>query len=72
MSRQRMVKPEFFDSESLAKCSMAARLAFIGLWVEADDFGHLIPLLFDTIRHIRVQPSSEPAGAILTFFLRSL
>lgn len=41
MSRQRMVKPEFFDSESLAKCSMAARLAFIGLWVEADDFGHL-------------------------------
>ena len=41
MSRQRMVKPEFFDSESLAGCSMAARLAFIGLWVEADDYGRL-------------------------------
>ena len=41
MSRQRMVKPEFFDSESLAECSIAARLAFIGLWVEADDYGRL-------------------------------
>lgn len=41
MSRQRMVKPEFFDSESLAGCSITARLAFIGLWVEADDYGRL-------------------------------
>jgi len=41
MARQRMVKPEFFDSESLGVCSIAARLAFIGLWVEADDFGRL-------------------------------
>lgn len=39
MARQRMVKPEFFDSASLASCSIAARLAFIGLWVEADDYG---------------------------------
>ena len=41
MARQRMIKPEFFDSESLAECSVAARLAFIGLWVEADDYGRL-------------------------------
>lgn len=41
MARQRMVKPEFFDSESMAQCSIAARLAFIGLWVESDDYGRL-------------------------------
>ena len=41
MARQRMVKPEFFDSESLGACSIPARLAFIGLWVEADDYGRL-------------------------------
>ena len=40
MSRQRMVKPEFFDSESLAECSVAARLCFIGLWVMGDDYGN--------------------------------
>ena len=40
MARQRMVKPEFFDSESLGKCSIAARLPFIG-WVEADDYGRM-------------------------------
>ena len=40
MPRQRMVKPEFFDSESLALCSIEARLAFIGLWVTSDDYGN--------------------------------
>ena len=40
MGRQRMVKPEFFDSESVGTCSIAARLAFIGLWVTSDDFGN--------------------------------
>ena len=42
MPRQRMVKPEFFDSESLANCPIEARLAFIGLWVMADDHGNCI------------------------------
>lgn len=41
MARQRMIKPEFFSSESLADCSFAARLCFIGLWTCADDKGHL-------------------------------
>lgn len=41
MARQRMVKPEFFDSPSLGKCSVHARFLFIGLWVQADDFGRL-------------------------------
>jgi len=40
MARQRMVKPEFFDSESLAECSLGARLLFIGLWVMGDDYGN--------------------------------
>lgn len=40
MPRQRMIKPEFFDSESLSQCSIAARLAFIGLWVTSDDAGN--------------------------------
>lgn len=40
MARQRMVKPEFFDSESLGACSITARLAFIGLWVTGDDYGN--------------------------------
>lgn len=40
MSRQRMVKPEFFESESLGACSIRARLAFIGLWVTGDDYGN--------------------------------
>lgn len=39
MARQRMIKPEFFTSESLAECSSYARLCFIGLWVFADDYG---------------------------------
>lgn len=35
-----MIKPDFFDSESLAMCSIGARLCFIGLWVMGDDYGH--------------------------------
>ena len=40
MPRQRMIKPEFFDSDSLAECSIPARLTFIGLWVMGDDYGN--------------------------------
>lgn len=36
-----MVKPEFFGSDSLAECSIPARLTFIGLLVCADDNGNL-------------------------------
>lgn len=46
MPRQRMIKPEFFDSESLALCSIEARLAFIGLWVMGDDYGNQKAQLF--------------------------
>ena len=39
--RQRMVKPDFFASESLGACRPESRLAFIGLWIQADDNGRL-------------------------------
>lgn len=41
MTRQRMVKPDFFLSESLGDCEISARLAFIGIWVMADDCGNM-------------------------------
>ncbi len=39
MARIRTIKPEYFRSPSLARCSFAARLTFAGLWCEADDAG---------------------------------
>jgi hypothetical protein len=39
MARIRSIKPEFWDSPSTAKASAVARLAFIGMWNWADDFG---------------------------------
>ena len=41
MPRQRMIRPDFFTSESLGECSIPARLAFIGLWVMGDDNGNV-------------------------------
>lgn len=39
MARIRSIKPEFFTSDQVAECSPNARLAFIGIWVFADDSG---------------------------------
>lgn len=39
MARIRTVKPEMFESESLAECSVTAMLTFIGLLTQADDSG---------------------------------
>ena len=36
-----MVKPDFFDSESVGSVPPEARLLFIGLWLVADDYGNL-------------------------------
>jgi hypothetical protein len=41
MARIRLLKPDFFLDEDLAEISMAARLAFEGLWVQADKKGRL-------------------------------
>lgn len=37
--RNRMVKPEFWQSKTLRKCSLEARLLFVGLWNFCDDYG---------------------------------
>lgn len=39
MARIRTVKPEFWTSEQVVECSVAARLLFIGLWCFCDDGG---------------------------------
>ena len=39
MPRSRMVKPEFFDDEKLSEISRDARLLYVGLWVNSDDYG---------------------------------
>lgn len=39
MARIRTIKPEMFESESLAECSVTAMLTFIGLLTQADDSG---------------------------------
>ena len=41
MARIRTIKPEFFDDEDLAKLSYLARIAFVGLWTQADREGRL-------------------------------
>lgn len=57
MPRQRMVKPEFFDSESLGLCSVGARLLFVGLWVMGDDYGNQKAQL--TKLQLRIFPYDE-------------
>ncbi|WP_405889781.1 hypothetical protein OG427_06940 [Streptomyces sp. NBC_00133] len=39
MARIRTIKPEAFESESLAECSVTAMLTFFGLLTQADDSG---------------------------------
>lgn len=39
MARNRVIKPDFWEDEKLAKVSHDARLVFIGLWTHSDDFG---------------------------------
>ena len=39
MPRIRTIKPEFWSSPDVAKASAVARLAYIGMWNWADDYG---------------------------------
>ncbi len=39
MARNRMIKPEFWSSESLMRVSRESRLTFIGIWNFCDDYG---------------------------------
>ena len=42
MARNRMIKPEFWSSETLNSISLESNLFFIGLWNFADDYGVLL------------------------------
>jgi hypothetical protein len=39
MARTRTIKPEFWDDEKLSTTSRDARLTFIGIWTNSDDYG---------------------------------
>ena len=39
MARNRMIKPEFWASETLMRVSRDSRLTFIGVWNFCDDYG---------------------------------
>lgn len=39
MARIRSIKPEFFTSESVSQLPIRARLTWIGIWTECDDYG---------------------------------
>ena len=41
MARQRMIKPEFFESSTIGACSVQARILFISLWVHGNDYGNM-------------------------------
>lgn len=41
MARTRLIKPSFYKNEDLAKCDLAARILFSGLWCLADREGKL-------------------------------
>lgn len=76
MSRQRMIRPEFFHDAELAECDPLARLLFIGLWTLADREGRLrdkpknfkialLPLDDCDIEHLLGQ--LENAGSIVRY-----
>ena len=39
MARSRVIKPEFWNDEKLARVSREARLTFVGMWTCSDDYG---------------------------------
>ncbi len=49
MARIRTIKPEFWTSKQITKCSLNARLLFIGLWNFCDDAGRH-PFKLDEIK----------------------
>lgn len=40
MSRTRLIRPEFFADERMARLSVTTRLVYIGLWTLCDDAGY--------------------------------
>lgn len=62
MARNRMIKPEFWTSDTLAKVSRGARLTFIGLWNHCDDYG----VILSSVRRIigEVYPLDESVSEV--------
>jgi len=52
MARNRMIKPEFWASETLMRVSRDSRLTFIGLWNFCDDYGFCLSSLRSIIGDI--------------------
>ena len=48
MTRNRMIKPEFWSSETLSSIPLEANLFFISIWNFADDYG----IIFDNARYL--------------------
>lgn len=76
MSKIRTIKPEFWTSEDVVKCDLAARLFFIGLWSFCDDAGvfkwsplSLKMLIFpnDQVDTVALLAELEAAGLIRKF-----
>jgi hypothetical protein len=70
MARIRTVKPEFWTSEQVSECSVAARLLFIGLWNFCDDGGRM-PFSPRTIK-MRIFPGDDVATDAVTALLEEL
>ncbi len=55
MARNRMIKPDFFESKKLSSVSLESNLLFIGLWIYGDDYGvcdySIRTILGDIYRH---------------------
>jgi len=39
MARKRVIKPDFWNDEKIAKLSRDSRLTFVGMWTASDDYG---------------------------------
>jgi hypothetical protein len=70
MARIRTVKPEFWTSEDVSECSVAARLLFIGLWNFCDDGGRM-PFSPRTIK-MRIFPGDDVATDAVSRMLEEL
>lgn len=70
MARIRTIKPEFFDDEKLASCSRDARLAFIGMISQSDDFG--VVKGSDAWLRARIFPYDEVTNAEMRAWIEEL
>jgi hypothetical protein len=63
MARIRSIKPEFWTSETVARCSKSARLTFIGIWGYVDDNG--VGVYNEMLITAALYPLDDPATALI-------